>query len=234
MNREVFVSELNKININLTNDMLDKLEIYANFLLEYNTHTNLTAIRDINDVYLKHFYDSLTITKVMDFNNKTLLDVGTGAGFPGLVLAICYPTLKVTLLDSNNKKITFLKECVKKLNINNVEFILGRVEELTSDYRDHFDIVTSRAVAELRILMEMNLPLVKIGGVMIAMKANVEEELENAKSAFRVLEVELEEKKKFNLPFDAGNRTLLKIKKVKEISNKYPRKYADIKKRPLK
>ena len=234
MNREVFISELNKININLTNDMLDKLEIYANFLLEYNTHTNLTAIRDINDVYLKHFYDSLTITKVMDFNNKTLLDVGTGAGFPGLVLAICYPTLKVTLLDSNNKKITFLKECVKKLNINNVEFILGRVEELTSDYRDHFDIVTSRAVAELRILMEMNLPLVKIGGVMIAMKGNVDEELENAKSAFRVLEVELEEKKEFNLPFDAGNRTLLKIKKVKEISNKYPRKYADIKKRPLK
>ncbi len=234
MNREVFVSELNKININLTNDMLDKLEIYANFLLEYNTHTNLTAIRDINDVYLKHFYDSLTITKVMDFNNKTLLDVGTGAGFPGLVLAICYPTLKVTLLDSNNKKITFLKECVKKLNINNVEFILGRVEELTSDYRDFFDIVTSRAVAELRILMEMNLPLVKIGGVMIAMKGNVDEELENAKSAFRVLEVELEEKKEFNLPFDAGNRTLLKIKKVKEISNKYPRKYADIKKRPLK
>jgi len=234
MNREVFVSELNKININLTNDMLDKLEIYANFLLEYNTHTNLTAIRDINDVYLKHFYDSLTITKVMDFNNKTLLDVGTGAGFPGLVLAICYPTIKVTLLDSNNKKITFLKECVKKLNINNVEFILGRVEELTSDYRDFFDIVTSRAVAELRILMEMNLPLVKIGGVMIAMKGNVDEELENAKSAFRVLEVELEEKKEFNLPFDAGNRTLLKIKKVKEISNKYPRKYADIKKRPLK
>ena len=234
MNREVFVSELNKININLTNDMLDKLEIYANFLLEYNTHTNLTAIRDINDVYLKHFYDSLTITKVMDFNNKTLLDVGTGAGFPGLVLAICYPTLKVTLLDSNNKKITFLKECVKKMNISNVEFILGRVEELTSDYRDFFDIVTSRAVAELRILMEMNLPLVKIGGVMIAMKGNVDEELENAKSAFRVLEVELEEKKEFNLPFDAGNRTLLKIKKVKEISNKYPRKYADIKKRPLK
>ena len=119
MTENEFLNELTKLNINLTAEQQEKLKIYAEFLLTYNEHTNLTAIKNIDEVYLKHFYDSLTLSKIATFTNESLLDIGTGAGFPGLVLAIVYPNLQVTLLDSNNKKIKFLQECLSKLNLKN-------------------------------------------------------------------------------------------------------------------
>lgn len=152
MTEEEFITELTKLNIEVTPEKLDQLKEYASFLLEYNQHTNLTAIRDINEVYLKHFYDSLTIVKAINLKEvNTLLDIGTGPGFPGMVLKIIYPHLQITLMDSNNKKINFLKALAQELNLN-VEIIYGRAEEFIVNRREYYDVVTSRAVASLDIL----------------------------------------------------------------------------------
>ena len=156
MTKNEFLAELAKLGINLTEKQINDLEIYAKFLLEYNSHTNLTAIIELNDVYLKHFYDSLTIVKNIDLTKiANLLDIGTGAGFPGMVLKIVFPSLKVTLLDSNNKKIAFLKELAKKLNLN-VEIVYDRAEIFVQNRREFYDIVTSRAVADLSIYLTSN------------------------------------------------------------------------------
>ena len=135
MNKNEFIEELKKLNIKVTDEMLEKLDIYCNFLLEYNKHTNLTAIKDENDIYLKHFYDSLTLTKVIDLNEyNTLLDIGSGAGFPGMVLKIFFPKLKVYLVDSNNKKCKFLLELKEKLNVDNLIVINNRIENLYNEF----------------------------------------------------------------------------------------------------
>ncbi len=150
MNKEEFIKEVEKLGIKVTNEQLTKLDTYAKFLIEYNKHTNLTAITEENQIYLKHFYDSLTIVKAInlqDINN--LLDVGTGAGFPGMVLKIFFPNLEVTLLDSNNKKITFLQELSKKLELTNINFYHGRVEEFCLKNRESFTLVTARAVSNM-------------------------------------------------------------------------------------
>lgn len=233
MKIEEFINESSKLNIKLTEEMLKKFSIYADFLLKYNEHTNLTAIKTKEEVYLKHFFDSLTLVKIMEEKNKEILDVGTGAGFPGLVLAIIFPKLQVTLLDSNNKKITFLKECTEKLNLTNVKIINSRAEDFTKNNREKFDYVTSRAVAELRILLELNIPTLKVGGSFLAMKGNIEDEIKNAKNTFKMLNCQLEETKEFDLPHNIGHRTLLKIIKEKETDKKYPRTYDKIKKKAL-
>jgi len=233
MKIEEFTNEVKKLNIEVTDEMLKKLDIYADFLLEYNQHTNLTAIKTKEEIYLKHFLDSLTIVKIMDNHNATLLDVGTGAGFPGLVLAIIFPNLQVTLLDSNNKKITFLKECIKKLNLKNVTIIYSRAEDFTKENREIYDYVTSRAVAELRILLELNIPSVKVGGAFLAMKGYAEEELKNAQSTLKKLNGKIIQREEFELPYNVGHRTLLKIRKEKETEKQYPRTYDKIKKRGL-
>ena len=173
MTENEFLNELTKLNINLTTEQQEKLKNYAEFLLSYNEHTNLTAIKNIDEVYLKHFYDSLTLSKIANFTNESLLDIGTGAGFPGLVLAIVYPNLQVTLLDSNNKKIKFLQECLSKLNLKNVTLVQERAEVYTKNNREKFDYVTSRAVAELRILLELGIPSLKVNGHFLIMKANL-------------------------------------------------------------
>ena len=187
MNQNEFLDYLKKIGIILDNKKQSQLKDYASFLLEYNKHTNLTSITRIEEVYLKHFYDSLTLTKIYSFSNERVLDVGTGAGFPGLVLAIVFPSLQVTLLDSNNKKTTFLKECVNLLDLKNVEVITSRAEEYTKVHREEYDVVTSRAVSNLRILLELNLPSIKVGGYFLAMKGNALQELEEAKNALKKL-----------------------------------------------
>ena len=185
MTKNEFLAELAKLGINLTEKQINDLEIYAKFLLEYNSHTNLTAITELNDVYLKHFYDSLTIVKNIDLTKiANLLDIGTGAGFPGMVLKIVFPSLKVTLLDSNNKKIAFLKELAKKLNLN-VEIVYDRAEIFVQNRREFYDIVTSRAVADLSILSELAIPYLKVGGNFIAMKANYQDELHNAENIIK-------------------------------------------------
>ncbi len=233
MNEQEFMSEVKKINLNLTNEILEKLRIYNDFLLEYNKHTNLTAIKTREDVYLKHFYDSLTLTKIIKLESQTLLDVGTGAGFPGLVLAIIFPNLQVTLLDSNNKKTTFLTLCIEKLNLKNVKVIHSRIEEYVKTHREYFDIVTSRAVAELRILIELNIPALKVGGCFIAMKGNIEEESWKASNAIKKLNSKVEEIKEFELPFKSGHRSLIKMQKKTTTNPIYPRNYDKIKKKPL-
>lgn len=233
MNLNDFISELAKLSIKLSNDQLSQLNTYCTFLLEYNEHTNLTAIRNQEDVYLKHFYDSLTLIKIIDLNKiNSLLDIGTGAGFPGMVLKIVYPHLNVTLLDSNNKKTTFLSCLASKLNIK-VEIINDRAENYIKTKREFFDIVVSRAVANLNILTEISLPFVKVNGYFIAMKGNAEEELKSCMHAIETCSGQLDKTITFNLPYELSNRTLIKIIKVKSCDPRYPRLYDQILKKPL-
>ena len=226
MNQDKFILELSKLNINITEFQLKQLERYYELLVEYNKVMNLTGITIKEEVYLKHFYDSLTIAKVIDLSQyKTLCDVGTGAGFPGLVLKIIYPNLKVTLLDSLNKRLNFLDIVIKELNLKDIETVHSRAEE----YNKQFDITVARAVAPLNILLEYCIPLTKINGYFIAMKGKNEE----ATNALKELNSEIIETNSFLLPVEQSNRTIIKIKKIKETNKKFPRKYSEIKKRPL-
>ncbi len=235
MNREEFVTELEKIGIELTDNQLNSLNMYCKFLKEYNSHTNLTAITDDEGIFLKHFYDSLTITKVVDLKDyNNLIDIGTGPGFPGMVLKIVFPNLKITLLDSNNKKIKFLEELSSKLNIKDIELYNGRVEDYLKNKRESFDIVTARAVANLPVLSELCIPLVRLDGYFIAMKGSNEEEIKESDFAIKELGGSIEKIDKFELPNDGGIRNIIKIKKVAKTDNKYPRRYDKITKNPLK
>ena len=225
------ISSLKELNIELTSYQQEQLIKYKDFLIEYNKHTNLTAITNEEDIYLKHFYDSLTITEAINLDNQKVLDIGTGAGFPGLVLKIVYPNIDLTLLDSNNKKITFLKELTIKLNIN-VNLINKRAEEYIIDNRESFDIVVSRAVANLNTLVELSIPYVKVNGYFIAMKANAKEEIDNSHNAIKILGSNIDGIIEFKL-INNDPRTLIIIQKNKETNIKYPRRYEKIIKQPL-
>lgn len=231
MNKEQFKEELKKINIELTKKQEQQLEKYYELLIEENKKTNLTRITQKDEVYLKHFYDSLTITKVIDLNqNLSLIDIGTGAGFPGLVLKIVFPTLNITLLDSLNKRIEFLNKVIKELNLKNIKTVNSRIEDYQ---KETFDIVTSRAVAKTNILLELSCKLPKTNGYFIFLKANIEEELKESQNAIKELNLTIEKKETFNLPIENSQRTILKIKKISPIPTKYPRNFAKIKKKPL-
>ena len=235
MNKEEFVSELEKLGIELTGHQLISFNTYCDFLKEYNSHTNLTAITDDDQIFLKHFYDSLTISKVINLNEySNLIDVGTGPGFPGMVLKIVFPNLKVTLLDSNNKKIKFLEELSSKLNIKDIEIYNGRVEDYIKDHRESFDIVTARAVANLPVLSELCIPLTKVDGYFIAMKGSNEEEITESEFAIKTLGGNIEKVENFELPNNGGLRNIIKVKKVTNTDIKYPRRYDKITKNPLK
>ncbi|MGN0992460.1 MAG: 16S rRNA (guanine(527)-N(7))-methyltransferase RsmG [Bacilli bacterium] len=231
MNKEKFKEELSKLNIELTKLQERQLEKYYELLIEENKKTNLTRITEKEEVYLKHFYDSLTITKVIDLTqNLSLIDIGTGAGFPGLVLKIVFPNLNITLLDSLNKRIDFLNKVIKELNLKNIKTVNSRIE----DYQEEtFDIVTSRAVAKTNILLELSCKLPKPNGYFIFLKANIEEELKESQKAIKELNLTIEKKEIFNLPIENSKRTILKIKKLSPIPSKYPRNFAKIKKNPL-
>ena len=234
MNIEEFINETKKIGIDVTGEQLEKLEIYCNFLLEYNTHTNLTAIKNREEVYLKHFYDSLTLVKSIDLTNiENLLDIGTGAGFPGMVLKIFFPNLQIYLVDSNNKKIKFLNELKEKLNVDKVEVINDRIENITSRFINSIDVVTARAVTNLPVLVELALPLVKVNKYFIAMKGNAQEELENSEYAITYLGGKIEDVKEFALPHDAGKRMLIAIQKTQKSELNKLRPYEKIIKKPL-
>lgn len=234
MNIEEFINETKKLGIDVTGEQLEKLEIYCNFLLEYNTHTNLTAIKNREEVYLKHFYDSLTLVKSIDLTSiENLLDIGTGAGFPGMVLKIFFPNLQIYLVDSNNKKTKFLNEMKNKLNVDKVEVINNRIENITSRFINSIDVVTARAVTNLPVLVELALPLVKVNKYFIAMKGNAQEELENSEYAITYLGGKIEDVKEFDLPHDAGKRTLISIQKIKKSELNKLRPYEKIVKKPL-
>ena len=235
MNKQEFINKVGELGINLTEEQLNQLDIYCKFLLEYNSHTNLTAIKEEEQVYLKHFYDSLTFIKALDvtkYNN--LLDIGTGAGFPGMVLKIVFPHLEVTLLDSNNKKINFLQELSNKLCLQKVNFYHGRAEDFCANNRESFDIVTARAVTNMTALSELCLPLVKINGYFIALKGSNQDELEDSKNAIKILGGQVEDTINFELPYEGGERNIVRINKQKNTPKEYPRRYDKIVKKPLK
>ena len=231
MNKEEFQKELKKLNITLTEKQEQDLETYYQMLIKTNESINLTAITNKEEVYLKHFYDSLTLIKAIDLTKPLkIIDIGTGAGFPGLVLKIVFPNLDITLLDSLEKRLNFLEDVIKTLNLKNIKTVHSRIE----DYKaESFDIVTSRAVAKTNILLELACKLPKINGYFIFLKSNIEEELKESENCLKILNLELTEKIEFNLPVENSKRTILKIQKTKEISKQYPRNFAKIKKNPL-
>lgn len=235
MNIEMFIKELEKINILVSETQLNALQIYKEMLIEYNKKFNLTAIKTDEEIYLKHFYDSLTITRVIDLNEElNVLDIGTGAGFPGLVLKIFFPKLNIVLLDSNNKKVFFLNEVIKRLDLENIKSIHGRAEDLDNSYREYFDIVTSRAVANLRVLSELSLPYIKVKGLFIAMKGNSEIEISEAKSTLKHLNANIIKKEEFLLPIENSLRSIIVIEKNKKTLEIYPRRYDQILKKEIK
>ncbi len=209
MTKEEFIAALKDLNIEVTEEKLTELNKFYKLLVDWNKKINLTRIIEEQDVYLKHFYDSLTITKVVDLNEeKTLCDVGTGAGFPGIVLKIFYPNLKVTLIDSLEKRIKYLNEVIKELNLQNIEAIHSRGE----DYQGSFDIVTSRAVANIEKLLTYTMHLVKKNGLFIAMKGNIDKEItpdieKKISKKYQIVTIN-----KFCLPKENSNRSLVVIK----------------------
>ena len=229
-----FIEELKKLNIEPTQKQLEQLNRYYELIVEYNKVMNLTGITEKEQVYLKHFYDSLTIAKVIDLNKEeSLCDIGTGAGFPGIVLKILFPNLKITLIDSLNKRIKFLKIVIKELNLNNIEAIHTRAEEYAIKNKEKFDVVTSRAVAPLNILLELSIPLLKINKYFISYKGNISREIIESENALKQLDSKVDKIEEFELPKENSNRTIIKIKKLNKTNKKYPRKFSEIKKKPL-
>ena len=207
---------------------------YADLLVEKNKVMNLTAITEPADIATLHFLDSVAMLTLADLKGKKMADIGTGAGFPGMPLKIVEPSLQLTLLDSLNKRIDFLKEVCADLGLNDVECIHGRAEEFSANHRESYDIVTSRAVANLQMLSELCLPLVKLGGYFLSMKAvDSEEEVNAAKNAIKTLGGQIEKVVDYAIPGTDVQHRLIFIKKIKETPKKYPRAFAKIKKNPL-
>lgn len=233
MNKDNFILEVEKLGIEINNTKLNQLEKYYEMLIEYNKVMNLTGITDKEEVYLKHFYDSLTIAKIIDLNQEeTLCDIGTGAGFPGIVLKIFYPNLKVTLVDSLNKRINFLNEVIKEIKLEGIETIHARMEEYSKNNIEKFEVVTARAVAGMHFLLEVAIPMLKVGKYFIAMKGNIENEIDYTYALDKLNSSEID-LIKFKLPYEESNRTLIKILKNKTTSKLFPRKYIEIKRKPL-
>ncbi|MBQ2409449.1 MAG: 16S rRNA (guanine(527)-N(7))-methyltransferase RsmG [Bacilli bacterium] len=234
MTENNFVENVKKLGIEINDKQLKQLEKYYELLIEWNEKINLTGITKKEDVYLKHFYDSLTMQKIVNlYNVETLCDVGTGAGFPGLVLKIMFPNLKITLIDALNKRINFLNDVIEKLELKDIETIHSRSEDYALKNREKFDVVTARAVASLPVLMELCVPLVKEQGYFIPLKANITEEKILSKNAISKLYLKEVDEIKFILPVEESNRCLVKYLKEKKTDKKYPRKFSEIKKRTL-
>lgn len=239
MEKEEFIKEIQK-----QSDILEKplTEIeeqlffkYMNLLIEWNRKMNLTAIIEPKEIIQKHFIDSLTVLPYIKENSK-IIDVGTGAGFPGIPLKIKDKNFSVTLLDSLNKRITFLNEVITQLGLNQIETIHSRVEDAGKDinHREKYDVSVSRAVAPLNILLEYLLPLVKVGGICICMKgSSIEDELEKSKNAINILGGKIEKVEEFQLPHSDITRNIIIIKKIKNTPNKYPRKPGTPSKEPI-
>ena len=225
-----------KIEIEFTDEQLKKFYDYMNLLIEWNQKINLTAITEPKEIILKHFIDSLTINKYIQ-QNSTLADVGTGAGFPGIPLKIIRSDLKITLVDSLNKRINFLNDVIEKLDLKGIEAVHSRIEEFGKNkkYRESFKNVTARAVANLTVLSEYLIPIAKIGGQCICMKgSNIEEEIETGKNAIKILGGKIKDINEFDLPDSDISRNIIIIDKIKNTPNKYPRKPGTPSKEPIK
>lgn len=233
MNKQKFIDELLKLNIEISEIQLEKLEKYYEILERENKLYNLTSITEKESVFLKHFYDSLTIVKIIDLDKQSLCDLGTGAGFPGMVLKIMFPNLKITLIDATLKKCKFLEKVIRELKLENINVINARVEEYAKIEREKYDIVTARAVAPLKHLLEYGIPLLKINGIFIAMKGNLNEELNGIENYINKLKIKQDKRVDFQLPIENSSRTLISFIKLEKTDNKYPRKYNEIKKKNL-
>ena len=234
MDKKEFLEALKELNIQLTNKQIEQLDKYYQFLVEWNKVMNLTGITEEKEVYLKHFYDSLTISRIIDLTKeRTLCDIGTGAGFPGMVLKIVFPNLKITLVDSLQKRITFLNEIVNQLNLENIELVHSRAEDFAKSNREKYDIVTARAVAPINILIEYCLPLIRVGKYFIPMKGNISREINLLDSSLNKIDGILLKRDEFLLPKEGSNRSLLLITKKNPTSKKYPRNPKEIKNKPL-
>ena len=229
------IEKMEYLNININEYQIFQLYNYMNLLIEWNKKINLTAIINPDDIIIKHFIDSITITKFIETNSK-IIDVGTGAGFPGLPIKIIRRDTEITLMDSLNKRILFLEEIINNLNLEKISTVHSRAEDLGRDkeYRQKFDNAISRAVAPLNYLLEYMMPFVKVGGSCICMKgANYQEELKEAEKAIFKLGGELKNIEKLELPQTDIERNIIIIKKIKDTPNQYPRKAGIPKKQPI-
>lgn len=229
--------ELEKQGLSLTGRSLAQFETYFELLIDWNQRMNLTAITDREGVMEKHFYDSLTPAFFADFSAVSkLIDIGAGAGFPSLPIKILFPHIKVTIVDSLNKRIHFLQELTRTLGLSDVTCIHGRAEEVAQkpDFREKYPLVMARAVARLPVLLELCLPFVQVGGEFIALKGSSgEEEVKEGKKALHLLGGEIERLENLRLPSEESKRTLIWIKKVKSTPKQYPRKPGTPNKNPI-
>ena len=237
MNIEQFQQALEGKGITLSTQQLDQFETYYKLLVEWNEKMNLTAITDKEEVYLKHFYDSISASFYFDFNKPYhLCDVGAGAGFPSIPLKICFPNIQVSIVDSLNKRISFLDHLASSLKLTGVKFYHDRAETFAqkAEQRETYDIVMARAVARMSVLSELCLPLVKVDGTFIAMKAaSASEEIEIGKKAIVTLGGKVEKVHSFSLPEEYSDRNIVIVKKVKNTPKKYPRKPGTPNKQPI-
>lgn len=227
-----FIKDELKLDIN--EEIIDKFSLYEKLLLEWNEKFNLTAITKEDEILEKHFIDSIYPSKFVDFSKKgRLLDIGSGAGFPSIPLAILFPNIEFSLVESNGKKVSFLNEVRTSLKLNNVFILQSRVEDLKT-LRGEFDFVTARAVTQLNILLELAIPLLKVKGHLLAYKGSmVDIEIKQSERAFHTLDSKLISKNIYKLPYSNDGRSLLDIVKNKETKNKYPRPYSIITNKPL-
>ncbi|MGM7684024.1 16S rRNA (guanine(527)-N(7))-methyltransferase RsmG [Cytobacillus sp. Hm23] len=237
MNIEQFQHMLNEQGIKLSSQQLQQFELYYELLVEWNNKMNLTAITDKQEVYLKHFFDSITAAFHFDFTkNLSICDVGAGAGFPSIPLKICFPHLKISIVDSLNKRISFLQHLANELHLDHTFFYHDRAETFgrKAEMRESFDVVTARAVARMSVLCELCLPLVKKEGVFLALKASsVTEELTNGSKAINTLGGKLIDVHHFLLPIENSERNIVIIQKEKSTPKKYPRKPGTPNKLPI-
>ena len=231
------IENMKMISVELTDKQVSQFIKFYEMLVEWNKVMNLTGITEYDEVVMKHFVDSLSIVKINGLDGvKSIIDVGTGAGFPGIPLKIAFPEIKITLLDSLNKRINFLNAVIKELGLEDIETIHGRAEDFAkkTEYREQYDLCVSRAVANLSTLSEYCLPYVKVGGRFIPYKSGeIDEELNNSKKAVQILGGKIEDVVKFQLPDTDIGRSFVKIKKNKNTAKKYPRKAGLPAKEPL-
>ena len=234
MNEKQFIESLKEKGIVLTDRQLKQFRQYFKILVEWNQKMNLTAITKEEDVYLKHFYDSISIAFDFPFSNQSIVDIGAGAGFPSIPLKIIYPDLTITIVDSLTKRITFLQHLFTELNLVNCQAISARAEEYASTHREQYDVAMARAVARLNILDELCLPLVKVNGYFLSLKGRkAKEEVVEARKGITTLGGTLEKEVSFTLANDDDHRSNIIIKKSKATPKQYPRMFSKIKKQPL-
>lgn len=234
MNKDEFLEEVKKLVINLDENQLTQLEEFYELLIGWNEKINLTTITDKEEVYLKYFYDSLTLVKSINLDQEIYLcDVGSGAGFPGIVLKICFPKLKIVLIEALQKRVNYLNDVIQKLKLKDIVAIHTRMEDFSKLNEEKFDIITARAVANLNVLLEISVRALKINGQMVFMKANCDEELENSKQVLNKLSCKIVKIDKFKLPKENSNRTIITILKEEKTNDIYPRNIDKIKKKPL-